>query len=279
MGRIKKFTENFEIVLFAALSALNYTIFVFPNSFAPSGIDGICTMIQDITKVSMGYLSLTVNIPLIIIAFIVLKREFTIKSAVYVISFSFAVVFLRHIDLSMFTYHTDTGTSIVLAPIAAGVIRGMLYSVTLKKGASSGGIDIIAAVVKKHKPYLNFMNILFAINLIIALSSYFVYGFRAEPVICSIIYSFITSSTGNNIKSQKNETIKFEIITSDSETLCKEITQKLNLPATIIDVKGAYSGTDKNMVICVAERKKAPHLESLVNTFDDTVVFKSTISS
>lgn len=279
MHTVKKASEFIILTILAGMSALNYAIFVFPNSFAPSGIDGICTMIQDISKISMGYLSLLVNIPLLIAAFILLNRDFALKSTVYVLAFSVATVIFRHTDLSGFIYHTESGTSVVLAPIAAGAVRGILYSLTLRLGGCSGGVDIIAAALKKLRPHLNFMNSIFSINLGIALCSYFVYGFKAEPVICSIIYSFITSSTGNNLKSGRNDAVKFEIITSDARALCNEILYKLDTPATIIDAKGAYSGTDRKMVICVAEKHKAPFLEDLIHSFPDTVVFKSTLSN
>lgn len=279
MRTFKKIAETTALAALAGMSALNYAVFVFPNSFAPSGIDGICTMIQDISKVSMGYLSLLANIPLLIAAFILLSREFALKSTVYVLAFSFATLIFRYTDISRLIYHTDTGTSIVLAPIAAGAVRGILYSLTLRLGGCSGGIDIIAAILKKLRPHLNFMNSVFAINLGIALSSYFVYGLKAEPVICSIIYAFITSSTGNNLRAGRNDTVKFEIITTDAQALCNEILSRLDTPATIIDAKGAYLGTDRKMVICVTEKQKAPYLEDLIHTFSDVVVFKSIVNN
>ena len=66
---LKRFFEYMLMIIFAFLSALNYSVFIFPNKFAPAGIDGICTMIQDVSNISMGYLSLVVNIPLVIAAF------------------------------------------------------------------------------------------------------------------------------------------------------------------------------------------------------------------
>lgn len=279
MNKVKKLLELLVIIVLAVLSSVNYTIFVFPNSFAPAGIDGICTMIQDVTKVSMGYLSLLVNIPLLIAAYIVLNREFAVKSTIYVLAFSISVIALKYTNISMFCYYTETGTSIVLAPIAAGAIRGLLYVLTLKLNGSSGGTDIVAAIVKKKKPYLSLMNVIFFINMIIALSSYFVYGLKPEPVICSIIYSFITSSISNHIRAGENETVKFEIITPDSEALCREISTQLQSPATIVDAQGAYSGTNQKMVICVVDKHKAPQLENLVQTFPNTVVFKSIVSN
>ena len=251
MSRNKKILEFMLITITAFLSSLNYAVFVFPNSFAPAGLDGICTIIQDITKVNIGYFSFLANIPLLLAAYFFLEREFAVKTTLYVLVFSVSSIFLKYIDISVLMYHTATGTSIVLAPVAAGTIRGILYAITLKQKGSSGGMDIVAALIKKKKPHLNLMSLIFIINLIIALSSYFVYGLKVEPVICSIIYSFITSNVSNYFQFDMNKMIKYEIITPQADKMCKEITNSLHTSATVIDAQGAYSGENKNMVLCV----------------------------
>lgn len=277
-GVIKKILEYLLLPIISFLSALNYAIFVFPNSFAPAGVDGICTMIQDLTDISIGYFALLVNIPLLIIGYFLLKKEFVIKTAVYVVSFSIFNILLRNADLSNFIYYTETSTSTVLAPIAAGAIRGILYAFTLKIDACSGGTDIIAAIVKNYKPYLNLMNVIFIINMVIALFSYPVYGFKADPVICSIIYSFITSTISNNIRAGATKMVKYEIITSDAETLTKEIFNKIKRTSTIMDAHGALSGTDKKMIVCVIENQKTYDLEKLLENQKNTVFFKSAVN-
>ena len=275
MSSIRKIISYIFIVLLATLSAVNYITFVFPNSFAPSGLDGICTMIQDALDINMGYLSLLANIPLLICAYLYLNRSFAAKTLVYVLSFSFAVIFLKESTLTNFAYHTESGSSTVLAPVAAGVIRGILYFLTLKFNSCAGGIDIVAAIVKKKKPHLNFMSIIFVFNMFIAFASYFVYGMNFDPVICSILYSFIASTTGKQMHSGEHETIKFEIITSDAESLYNQISKKLHVPATIMEAHGAYSGEDKEMIICVTDKPTAPFLEEILREFSDAVVFKS----
>ena len=277
-GVIKKILEYLLLPIISFLSALNYAIFVFPNSFAPAGVDGICTMIQDLTDISIGYFALLVNVPLLIIGYFLLKKEFVIKTAVYVVSFSIFNILLRNADLSDFIYYTETSTSTVLAPIAAGAIRGILYAFTLKIDACSGGTDIIAAIVKHYKPYLNLMNVIFIINMVIALFSYPVYGFKADPVICSIIYSFITSTISNNIRAGATKMVKYEIITSDAETLTKEIFNKIKRTSTIMDAHGALSGTDKKMIVCVIENQKTYDLEKLLENQKNTVFFKSAVN-
>ena len=273
----KKALSFLLISVIATLSALNYAVFIFPNNFAPAGIDGICTMIQDLAGINIGYLSLLANIPLVIIAFFHLNRDFAVKSTLYVLMFSIASILIKNIVSSDFGYHTDTGSSVVLAPLAAGVIRGILYALTLYLNSSSGGIDIIAAVVKKKNPYLDLMNVIFLINLLVSFTSFFVYGMRMEPVICSILYSFITSSISNRIRSRKHSAIKYEIITSESNELCEKITEKLNQTATVVDAKGAYSGSDQKMVVCVINRHNAPYLEEIILTVGTSVVLKSVV--
>ena len=276
-SKIKITMSYLLIMLIAFFAALNFIIFVFPNKFAPAGVDGICTMIQYLLNVNMGYLSLVANIPLLIAAFIVLNREFAAKTAVYTVSFSLSVILLKSVDLTRFLYITDTVTSIVLAPVAAGVIRGLLYVVTLRQNGSGGGTDIISALIKHKKPHLDIMNVIFILNTFIALISYFVYGMSLEPVICSIIYAFVSSTVCAKIRLAGKENVKFEIITQDAEKLCLDITERLNQKATVVDVHGAYSGQAGKMVICKVKKETAPYREDLLLSYKGSVVFKSIV--
>ncbi len=281
MKIVKKIATYTLIILLSVLSALNYKIFVFPNSFAPSGIDGLCTMVQYLTDTNMGYLALLCNIPLLLIGFFFfsMKKDYILKTSLYVVSFSLASILLDFADLSGFIYNTDTGTSTVLAPIAGGVIRGLLYAITLKLDATSGGVDVIAGMVKQRRPHYNLMNIIFGFNVAVALCAYFVYGFKVEPVICSIIYSFVTSTVTKTLQSVGKQQVRFEIITSEGALLCSRLIEELGVSATVVDAHGAYSGADKQMVICVAGKETVPKLEKVLKDFRGSVVFESTITA
>ena len=271
---MKKLIQYPLISIIALLSALNYAIFVFPNGFAPAGIDGICTMIQDVTGISIGYFSLLVNVPLLILAFIFLEKEFALKTAVYVVSFSVFNILIKNLDLSAFTYHSST----MLAPVAAGTVRGILYFLTLKLEATSGGTDIVAALVRKKRPYLNLMNVIFTINMCVALISYPVYGFKMDPVICSVIYSFVTSTISNNIRARESKMVKYEIICDDAEGLVNSIFVNIHRTATVMDAQGAYSHKSKKMIVCVVESKKTYELERLISSAKNAVFIKSLVN-
>ena len=121
---MKKILTYCMIVLLAILGAFNYHLFIFPNQFAPAGLNGICTMIQYISGISVGYLSLLINIPLAIAIFFKVSRPLAVRSMTYVAVFSTALVALDYIDLSGFAYATENGTSTILGPLVAGVITG-----------------------------------------------------------------------------------------------------------------------------------------------------------
>ncbi len=274
-----KCISSFQIALLAIISALNYCVFVFPNKFAPAGIDGICTMIQDVFNINMGYFSLVINIPLLIIAFIMLNRDYAIKSLVYVIVFSVSVILIKESSLSYLYYYTETGTSTVLSPIASGVIRGIIYSYTLKLNGSAGGIDIISSIIKIKKPHLNFMDNIFIINTLIAATSFWVYDMNIEPVICSILYAYISSYTCNHLRNKEQEDIKYEIITKRPNEVISYINEQLHQTATVINAKGAFSKEDTNVVLCITKKCYAPFLEKYILNSPDCITFKSYTSN
>ena len=270
----KKYSWLLKIAVLSLLSALNCCIFIFPNKFAPSGIDGICTMIQDVLNINMGYLTLIVNIPLILIAFFKLNRQFAVNSTVYVIVFSISVIFIKELNIVKHLYLTNSA----LASVTSSCIRGIIYAFTLELNGSAGGIDIISAIIKKKKPYLDFMNNIFAINTFIAILSFWVYDKRTEPVILSIIYSFISSKVCNNIRYRKNENIKYEIITNNPEELLNHINNTLKQKATIIDAHGAFSRQNTKVILCIAQKSLSPFLEDYLIKHPDCITFKSYVN-
>jgi uncharacterized membrane-anchored protein YitT (DUF2179 family) len=111
------------------LSALNYEIFIFPNRFAPAGLNGLCTMVQYVFGISVSSMNLMINIPLAMLVYLKVSKSIAVRSMTYVLSFSAALTLLEYIDLSAFAYATDTGTSTILGPLVAGIISGAVYGI------------------------------------------------------------------------------------------------------------------------------------------------------
>ena len=187
MKSFKKPLTYLVITLMAMLTAVNYQMFVFPNSFAPAGLNGICTMIQHLTGISVGYMSLLINIPLAIWVYLKVSRTMALRSMVYVGVSSVMLVIFNSMDMSAIAYYTENGTSTILGPLVAGIMYGTLYSILIRTSATSGGTDFIAAIIHKYRPEKSMFWIIFALNVFVAFLSFFVYDFKIEPVIMCIM--------------------------------------------------------------------------------------------
>ena len=270
MRAAKKVWTYLVIAAVALVASVNYELFVFPNQFAPSGLNGICTMIQHVTGISVGYLSLLINVPLAIWCYIEVSKPIATRSMVYVVMFSLGLVILDHVDLSAFHYATDNGTSKILGPLVAGVIQGYVYSILMKASAYSGGTDFISAIVHKRNPAKSVLGFSFTINVFVAMASYFVYGYQMEPVILCILYSFMSSTVGERLQKSGREAICFEIITEYPNEISKEIIERTRHSTTLIPAKGMYSGRETNMLICVVNKTQASKVISICRSYPST---------
>ena len=122
MKLAKKGITYLLIICLALLNATSYQLFIFSNRFAPAGLNGICTMIQHIFGINVGYLSLIINFPLAIWTYFKVGRSMAIRSMLYVVAFSLSLIVLEWVDLSAFAYETANGTSKILGPLVAGLI-------------------------------------------------------------------------------------------------------------------------------------------------------------
>ena len=270
MPTAKKVWTYLVIAAVALAASVNYELFVFPNQFAPSGLNGICTMIQHITGISVGYLSLLINVPLAIWCYIEVSKPIATRSMVYVVMFSLGLVIMDHVDLSAFAYATDNGTSRILGPLVAGVIQGYVYSILMKASAYSGGTDFISAIVHKRDPSKSVLGFSFTINVFVAIASYFVYGYQMEPVILCILYSFMSSTVGERLQKSGREAICFEIITDYPQEISQQIIERTKHSTTLIPAKGMYSGRETNMLICVVNKTQAAKVIEICRSFPNT---------
>ena len=278
MSILKKVWTYLVIAVVALVAAVNYELFVFPNQFAPSGINGICTMIQYVTGVSVGYLSLLINVPLALWCYIEVSKPMAVRSMVYVLVFSLGLLILDHVDLSAFAYVTENGTSKILGPLVAGIIQGYVYSILVKASAYTGGTDFISAIVHKRNPSKPFFGMSFAINSVIAAASFFVYGFQMEPVILCILYSFMSTTVGDRLMKSGREAICFEIITDFPEEISNEIIQTVHHTTTLIPAKGMYSGQETNMLICVVNKAQAATVSRIIRRYPRTFAVMDPVS-
>ena len=275
---MKRVWTYFVIAAVALLAALNYELFVFPNAFAPSGLNGICTMIQYVSGISVGYLSLLINIPLAMIVYLKVSKPIAARSMVYVVVFSVGLLIFDKVDLSAFAYSTANGTSHILGPLTAGLIMGYIYAILMKASAYTGGTDFVAAIIHNKNPEKSVYGLSFVMNALVAVSSYFVYDFKMEPVLLCILYSFATSTMAERFLKNGRSAVRFEIVTNYPDEISREIISKLHHTATVFPAKGMYNGKEVDIVMCVVNNSQIGTLSQIVKNYPHTFAIMSQVT-
>lgn len=273
----KKIFHYAVIVVVALMMATSYQLFVFPNSFAPAGINGICTMIQHLFGVSIGYLSLLINLPLAIAVYILISRPIAIRSMLYCLCFSGFTILLENLDLSAFVY--STANSALLGPAVAGLIAGTAGALLHRVEANVGGTDFVAALIYKYHPQVNFFWVVFILNISVAIVSYFVYNFKMEPVLLCIIYSYASSTVRDRFAQKSRSAIRCEIVTDRPNELGKALIERLHHSATVIPAKGMYSGRKTHMLVCVVNQSQVAALNAVLKDFPGSFAITSQVAN
>ncbi len=270
----------------AILLAFNYQLFIVKNGFAPAGLNGIATMLQYKTGFSIGYMSLIINIPLCVLAYFLVDKQFAKRSLVFCLVYSFSFLYLQKIGLEAFQYDAQ-GHDTVFPVILSGVISGFVYGICMRNNASTGGTDIVSKYISKKRPHMNFFWVTFFLNTVVAISSFFVYAkpdisgtliYDYKPVCLCILYCFISSFLGSYIIKGTMTACKFTVITTHPEEIANEIKSTLKHGSTEISAIGSYSHENKTVLICVVNKHQMYEFNSILKKYDNTFAFSETVN-
>ncbi len=281
----KTILEYLLIIALGAFLALGYILFVVPNDFAPAGINGVAVMVQYKLNFSIGFMSLLINVPLCVLAFFFVERKFSIKTFIFVVSYSLVYLFLQKLDLTRFQYDAE-GVDTVYPVIIVGLIAGVVYGLLFRMNASTGGTDIVAKYVSKKNPYLNFFWVTFIVNAVVAVASFFVYAkvgesgvviYDYKPVCLCVLYCFVSSFLANIMQKGYKSAYKFIIISEDTSLIEQEIIEKLHHSATKVSATGIYGHGNKDMLICLVNKHQIIDFQHIIKKYPNTFAFVETV--
>ena len=269
---MKKLWSFAQICLCAVLLAFVYYIFIIQNQFAPAGLNGIATMIQYKTGFSISYMSLLINIPLSVLAYFLVQKDFAVKTLVFSVVYSVVFLLLQNSPLEFIQYNTQ-GHDTIYPVILSGVLSGVVYGICFRNNASTGGTDILSRYITKVKPTTNFFVVTFILNAMVAIASIFVYSegtLNYKPMALCILYCFISTFVGNLLLKNAKTAYEFTVITPHGEALAKEITSITHHGCTEIDVTGAYTGGKRTLLICVINKHQLNDFQNLLKKYPGT---------
>lgn len=260
--------EVLLVILSAVLSAVGLHVFVYPAKFAPSGVDGISAMLQEITGVNAGVYMAVLNLPLLIWAFFKLNKKYVLYTVLFTVLSSGLVFLLELVDFYIYVSETDR----ILPAIFAGIILGVRTGLMIKIGGSTGGIDIIACMIQSKKPHVNIEKFISVICYFIICLSYFVYK-DLTSVLLSIIQTFVLEKGVSFVLKDSRNAIEVKIITKNPDFLKEKILFNLKHGATVIECKGMYTDNDRYMIITIINMRQLGELTNIIKELPDTFIY------
>lgn len=254
------------IAIGSLVFAAGFQFFLYPNEIASGGVMGIAMLINVFVKIPVGVLTIILNVPLFLVAWKKFGFNFMLSSFVGMMLSSAFVDLLAMSNLTM----TDDP---MLASIIGGAIKGAGLGCVYYVGATTGGMDIVAKLVRRSAPHINLGTILLVLDTaIIALYALVLKNY--ESAMYSIIAMFVVTKVVDlALYGIDNSSICY-IISTQSEEMAKLITTgKMHRGCTIINAKGAYSGDRKDIIMCVIKRHQISEIRRIVKSVDDKAFF------
>lgn len=249
------------VIIGSLLVAISLNFFLINANVYSSGFTGAAQLTSSIfydffnLNVTTGILVFLYNIPVFILGWYKVGRGFTLYSAVSVLFVTLFLEFLPVISL------TD---DIILNAVAGGVTGGVGMGITLKLGASTGGMDIIAMVLSrlKDKPIGSYIFILNGVIIVIA-------GILYEPenALYTMLTLYVTTTVIDTLHT-RHEKVTAMIITSQPDELQKAIHNRMVRGITILPAVGAYTREDRHMLYLVITRYELYDLEQIIEEID-----------
>ena len=251
------FKEYIIVALACMVMAFNTSYFFIGNKLAQGGVSDLSLIIHYLSNIDMSYLYFALNIPLIILAYIFLGKNFLLKTL-------FAT-FVLSVFLKIFASFSEPLEDILLAAIFGGAINGIAIGIVFYAGGSTGGIDIIAKIINKYTG-IPISRILLTTDFIVLSMVAVIFGkvIFMYTLISLVISSKMIDIIQVGIYSAKGVTI----ITTKEDEIRKRIMEDTGRGITLIDARGGYTQKEVGMLYCVVGQYQLIKVKTIVKEVD-----------
>lgn len=255
---MKSQLKNFVLLTLSTLvMAVGIYFFKFANNFTFGGITGLAVLVARLCPISAGDFSFIANMILLLIGFIILGKKFAAKTAYSSILLSVTLSALERIYPMSHPLTDQPILELAFAIALPSIGSAVLFNI----GASSGGTDIVAMIMKKYTS-MDIGKALLATDFIVTLAGCFV--FDIETGLYSFLGLALRSFMIDGFIESLNLSKYFNVVCSNPKPICDFIRDDLNRSATIVLAQGAFSGEDKYVLLTALNRMEAIKLRNFI---------------
>lgn len=248
------------VLIGSAVNGAGFSFLTYPNSIVSGGVTGIGQIINLLTGLPVGVLVMLMNIPLFLVAWKKFGTRFIVFSLIGMLSNSLFIDLFNSLQRSL-------TNDMLLAAFFGGAVKGLGLGIIYYQGATTGGADIAARFLRRRYPYINFGTLSLCLDAVVVAAFTLVFR-RVDSALYTVIAMFVASKVVNLILYGMSNSGVCYIVTVEPRKIAESIGSQLERGATILRGEGAYSGSERDVILCVVKRSQIPALRRIVAETD-----------
>lgn len=258
----REMRDYLMIALGMVLYGIGWTVFLLPNDITSGGVPGIASIIYFATGFPVQYSYFAMNFFLLLLSLKILGLKFSIKTifAVFVLTAFLSII--QKLTAGLTLLQDQPFMACVLGASFCGSGIGIAFSAN----GSTGGTDIIAAIINKYRD-ITLGRVILICDMIIISSSYFVLH-DWEKVVYGFVTLYVSSFVLDQIVNSARQSVQFFIISKNYEEIGRRINKDLHRGVTVIDGTGLYTGFGIKMMFVLAKKRESTTIFRLIMDID-----------
>ncbi|MBQ7897611.1 MAG: YitT family protein [Clostridia bacterium] len=244
------------------LTSIGVSVFYLPSKVVGGGVSGLATVIYHTLGIQPGITYAVINIALLLIALFILGKKFVFHTLVGAFSLTLFVELLSYVP--------PITNDVVLATICGSVFYGVGIGITLLVGASTGGTDIAARLIQHYRPNVAIGRLLLVVDSAVILLSLIVFR-EFDLALYGIIALAVSTFAIDFLISKMNISKLAFVITSKGEEISSHLVSTSPRGITLLEGKGAYTGGDRQVLICALKDSEIPIFQHKIEELDPNV--------
>lgn len=259
------FSKTFQrkllsVIVCTLIVSFSIVYIIKPNLLISGGLTGLSILTSNVTGISLPLLIFILNIPTSVLSFFFLDRDFTFFSTLSILLLSVFSSFYQKILPGFYLTKEP-----ILACIFGGLLNGLGMGIAFRNGTSTGGLDIVAAILKK-KFNISIGSVLMGINFIIVSS--LGYFFSIDKVLFTLILMFINYNVVDKIQLGVGKQKQVLAISEKNEEIAREIYKEVHRGATYIKGITSYKKKDVYILYVVCSSKQLVKIRQIIKEID-----------
>lgn len=259
------FSKTFQrkllsVIVCTLIVSFSIVYIIKPNLLISGGLTGLSILTSNVTGISLPLLIFILNIPTSVLSFFFLDRDFTFFSTLSILLLSIFSSFYQKILPGFYLTKEP-----ILACIFGGLLNGLGMGIAFRNGTSTGGLDIVAAILKK-KFNITIGSVLMGINFIIVSS--LGYFFSIDKVLFTLILMFINYNVVDKIQLGVGKQKQVLAISEKNEEIAREIYKEVHRGATYIKGITSYKKKDVYILYVVCSSKQLVKIRQIIKEID-----------